>query len=259
MPLTDDWRHIILAITLCVPRLGAALAIIPLLSQQVVPGMIRNGVTLSFALFVYPVVEPTIPREPADALFLVVILAKETFIGLGIGYAVAVVLWGVESAGFFIDNQRGAAMAGSLNPMSGEQTSPLGILLFQLVAVALFSTGLFSQLLVAIFASYKMFPVWSFYPAFSPDAPAMFLRWIDGLMLATILLSAPVFVAMFLSELGLALVSRFAPQLQVFFLAMPVKSAVGIFVLIVYIPFFLDYVFRDLDGFRFVTDVVGRL
>jgi type III secretion protein T len=56
-----------------------------------------------------------------------------------------------------------------------------------------------------------------------------------------LLLSAPAIIAMFLAELGLALVSRFAPQLQVFFLAMPIKSALALFVLVMYMGTLLDY------------------
>jgi type III secretion protein T len=49
-----------------------------------------------------------------------------------------------------------------------------------------------------------------------------------------VLTGAPVLIAMFLAEMGLALISRFAPQLQVFFLAMGIKSALAMFVLAVY-------------------------
>jgi type III secretion protein T len=56
-----------------------------------------------------------------------------------------------------------------------------------------------------------------------------------------LLLSAPMIVAMFLAEMGLALVSRFVPQLQVFFLAMPIKSALAFLVLVLYFSTILDY------------------
>ena len=67
------------------------------------------------------------------------------------------------------------------------------------------------------------------------------MKQLNRLLLASLLLAAPVLLAMFLAELGLALVSRFAPQLQVFFLAMPIKSALGIFVLILYASTLMDY------------------
>jgi type III secretion protein T len=65
-------------------------------------------------------------------------------------------------------------------------------------------------------------------------------------MFIGVVMAAPAILAMFLSELGLAMVSRFAPQLQVFFLAMPIKSAIAILVLAIYIPFLFDYLWPDM-------------
>ena len=51
-----------------------------------------------------------------------------------------------------------------------------------------------------------------------------------------VVLSAPLIITMFLAEFAMALVSRFAPQLNVFFLAMPIKSAIAVLMLIFYGP-----------------------
>ena len=79
---------------------------------------------------------------------------------------------------------------------------------------------------------------------------------LNRLMATGLLLAAPVLVAMFLSEVGLALVSRFAPQLQVFFLAMPIKSGVAVFVLMVYISTIFDFAHGPM---REIADWVTRL
>ena len=55
------------------------------------------------------------------------------------------------------------------------------------------------------------------------------------------LLAAPMLIALFLSEFGLGLINRFAPQLNVFFLSMPIKSAVAVLILIFYFRFFISY------------------
>lgn len=65
-------------------------------------------------------------------------------------------------------------------------------------------------------------------------------------MRLAILLSAPVMFAMFLAEIGLALVSRFVPQLQVFFLAMPIKSGLAMFILAIYTVLLFDYAYEDI-------------
>lgn len=87
--------------------------------------------------------------------------------------------------------------------------------------------------------------VGSFWPAFRLEQALSFLGQLDHMMYLAIVMSAPVILAMFLSELGLAMISRFAPQLQVFFLAMPIKSAVAMLVLAVYVPFLVEYLGRN--------------
>ena len=67
------------------------------------------------------------------------------------------------------------------------------------------------------------------------------MRQLNQMILNTLLLSAPAIFIMFLSEVGLALVSRFAPQLQVFFMAMPIKCALGLFVMVVYSQSMFSY------------------
>jgi type III secretion protein T len=81
----------------------------------------------------------------------------------------------------------------------------------------------------------------SFWPSWNAAAAELMLTQLNHFVMMTLLLAAPVLLAMFLAELGLASVSRFAPQLQVFFLAMPIKSALGLFVLVVYAGTLFDY------------------
>jgi type III secretion protein T len=54
---------------------------------------------------------------------------------------------------------------------------------------------------------------------------------------------------MFLAEVGLAIVSRFVPQLQVFFMAMPIKSAIAMYVFAVYSATLLGYISNEVTGF----------
>jgi type III secretion protein T len=103
-----------------------------------------------------------------------------------------------------------------------------------------------------LYASYVTWPVTSFYPDWlNSDAPLFFIKQMDILITLTVIFSAPAIIAMFLSEFGLGLISRFSPQLNVFFLAMPIKSAVAIAVLMIYlttlIGLFGDYL-RDLPN-----------
>jgi type III secretion protein T len=88
------------------------------------------------------------------------------------------------------------------------------------------------------------------------DTADLLLTQMNRFVTTALLLAAPVLLAMFLTELGLALVSRFAPQLQVFFLAMPIKSALGILVLMVYAGTLFDY---SLDPIKALAQWPQRL
>ena len=102
-----------------------------------------------------------------------------------------------------------------------------------------------------------MFPEGAVFPSFSNDAPVRILGSLDGMLRTTVVISAPVIIVMFLATIGLGLVNRTAPQLNVFFLSMPVKSALGVAMLIVYLPFIMDMLMYTKEGA--ILDPVRKL
>jgi type III secretion protein T len=116
--------------------------------------------------------------------------------------------------------------------------------------------GGFQALLGLIYDSYRLWEPLSYWPTFNVETANLLMVQLNRLMATGLLLAAPVLVAMFLSEVGLALVSRFAPQLQVFFLAMPIKSGIAIFVLVVYMSTIFDFAHAPM---REIADWVIRL
>ena len=240
-PIIDELSQILVVFTLGLPRLIAAFTIMPIFSKQVLPGMIRNGVVISLALFIFPVILTDAPTAPPDLITSVVIIIKEVVIGLLIGFAAAAPFWAIESTGFFIDNQRGATMASSIDPLTGSQTSPLGVFMVQALTVIFFASGGFMLFLGAMYQSYQLWPVFSFYPHLGMESIPYFLAILDRIMMLAVLLASPMIITMFMAEYSLGLISRFAPQLNVFFLAMPVKSAIGVFMLILSIGTLLGY------------------
>ena len=223
--------------TLVLPRMLAAFAVMPFMGKKVMGGtLIRNGVVASVALLAYPIVDGQVSGVELSVTAVILIILKEVFIGVVIGYVVTIPFWAIEAAGFFIDNQRGSTMASSLNPLSGSQASPIGILLVQAITTVFFVTGIFTLFLGALYSSYISWPVSLFMPNWlNASAPLFFLNQLDLLVQLAVIFSAPAIIAMFLSEFGLGLISRFSPQLNVFFLSMPIKSAVAIAVLLLYL------------------------
>jgi type III secretion protein T len=134
-----------------------------------------------------------------------------------------------------IDNQRGASMADSMDPLSGESSSPLGNLVLQTLVMIFIVTGGLAAFVGILLGSYKLWPPFSFSPDLSSAAlAALFRQQLDLLMRFVVLLSAPALIICFLTDFGMGLMNRFAPQLNVFFLSMPVKSGLATALLIAY-------------------------
>lgn len=237
-----DAARVLIALMCATVRIQLALAIIPLFNRQTVPGLLRAGIGVGLSVMMVPPVLASFGAGTPTPAALALIVVKEAFLGFLIGYAVATLFWAVEAVGFFIDNQRGASIASTLNPLTGNDSSPLGILFNQAFVVYFLVAGGFGVLMSMLYGSYLVWPVLHFFPNLPAAGVAVFAGLFEHIVHLGLLLSAPPIVAMLLAELGLALVSRSAPQLQVFFLAMPIKCGMAFFVLVVYLPTLFGYI-----------------
>ena len=231
----------LIAFSFGLPRMLAIFSVLPMFNRQALPGILRMGVAASLALFLVPsLIDPALAMDRSVANVLVVCF-KEGLLGFALGFVIAIPIWAFEIMGAYIDNQRGASIAQTLNPLTGHDSSPLGDLFSQAIVVLLFATGSFVLIIAAIQDSYRLWPVFSMLPSLDAATPGFLLGQLDRMMRLAILMSVPVMFSMFLAEIGLAIVSRFVPQLQVFFLAMPIKSALAMLVFAVYAALLFAY------------------
>ena len=235
-----EYQRWIVAAGLAAVRFGAAFAICPALSDSMISGMARRCAVLGFAALCIPMVLDGMPPGVPYTPLLAAIAVKEVLIGLAIGFFASLPFWIAENVGNVIDNQRGATMGEVYSPLSGTQVSTMGIFFTQIVSTIFFVSGAVFLLLGAIYSSYAVWPVFGGFVSPAPGADGYILGTVDGMMRTTVVISAPIIIIMFLATLGLGFVNRTAPQLNVFFLSMPIKSALGIGMLVIYLPFIID-------------------
>ena len=235
-----EFHRWIIVFALAAVRIGAAFAICPALSDSMITGMARRVAVLSFAVLAVPMVMRGLPPGEPNMWHLALIGLKEAVIGALIGFFAAIPFWVAENVGNFIDNQRGATMGEVYSPLSGTQVSSIGIFFTQIVSTIFFVSSAFLILLGALYKSYDLFPLFGDFVAPTVTAPQVSLGALDGMLRSTVVISAPVISIRFLATVGLGFVNRTAPQLNVFFLSMPVKSALGIAMLVLYLQFIMD-------------------
>lgn len=238
------------------PRILAMFVMLPIFNRQILPGMLRYAVAASMGLIVVPFLQPQYAVMSVSTVELILIISKEVFIGVVLGFLVAIPFWIFEAVGFVIDNQRGASLGATINPATGNDSSPMGILFNQAFMVFFLVGGGFTLMLSLIYDSYRLWDLFSWAPTLRAESVPVFLEQLSRFMRMVLLLGAPAIIAMFLSEIGLALVSRFAPQLQVFFLAMPIKSALALLVLVLYMSTLFEYVGEMIGDLRGVVPML---
>ncbi len=260
----DQYRHA-LAMLIGMPRLFVIVMLAPFLGTAVVTGQLRMVLVTSMYLLLHNYIVSTLPdisaAEFAISLTYGVIVIKEIVLGLLIGYLGALLFWAIQSAGFFIDNQRGASSAEGSEIISGDSISPTGGLFFQSVVYLFFAGGGFLSYLSIIYMSYEIFPPGQMLTINIDMAVALFyadkLGWI---FLHMLLLASPIAVACLLTDVSLGLINRFASQLNVYVLAMPIKSGLASLLLVFYFAVFVGLMpnlYSDINGF--VIDLGGML
>lgn len=222
-------------------RITALLVIAPFFSAQLVTGLVRNIIIINLTIIIVPMVMVTMPADPMTVMEIVLIIAKEVFIGIVMGVIVGVVFFVADAAGSFIDTQRGSSMGQIFDPVLGDQGTNLGSLFTKVVLFLFFTGGGFLAFLGLLYNSYKIWPIFSFFPNITnPIFPSFVLEIADEIMRKTVLVAAPVAIIMFLVEFGLGMMNRFAQQLNVFSLSMPIKSGVAMFILVIYLKVIIE-------------------
>lgn len=214
--------------------------------------LIRNGVLLAIALPVLPVfyTQPVIHHGWS----WLSVIPGELVIGLMLGFCAAIPFWAVDMAGFLIDTLRGATMGTVFNPAMSVQTSIFGLLFSQFLCALFFITGGFSQLLTALYGSYHYLPPGKALAFNVPFLHFLLAQW-RVLYQLCLSFSLPAVLCMMLADLALGLLNRSAQQLNVFFLSMPVKSALALLLLLLSLPYaFHHYQLESETLYRHVSE-----
>jgi type III secretion protein T len=148
-------------------------------------------------------------------------------------------------------------MATIFDPMAGNQTSLMGSTLLQIMSALFFAVGGFLFLMSLIYKTYVVWPVFALSITMDASFAQFFLDMLDQVMQVMLCLAAPILIVLFLAEFGLGMVNRFAPQLNVFFLAMPIKSWLSMAFLLMYMGiighFFIIYFMQNSKVLEFIN------
>ncbi|HFS5793845.1 TPA: type III secretion system export apparatus subunit SctT [Citrobacter werkmanii] len=225
----------------CLRPLGMFL-VMPLLQSKNIGGSyVRNSIIMLLVLPVFPAIDDNnILKEYGSTGFsLFFAMSQEVIIGVLIGFVAGIPFWAIDSAGYLIDTMRGSSMSSIYNPALAESSTLLGVFFSQLLTVIFFSCGGMNALITALYQSYALFPPGR-HLVFHHNLLVFIKQQWDLLFTLFLRFSLPAAAIMLLTDIGMGLLNRTAQQLNVFFLAMSIKSILVLLVLMITIGFSLN-------------------
>lgn len=225
---------LVLPFLLVLVRCLSFYAIGPLFAPQRAPVQIVLLVALATSFALFPTVDRALFSPTGSLPAYVLLLAREVLLGGLLGLVAGVAFVAIRFAGSLIGVQMGIAVAGLFDPASGEET---GILeRFQHVFAVLLFLALDGHhiLLRALALSLQRVGPGGFPDG--PDLVAVVGALGSAIFLLALQVGAPILAALFLTDAALGFVARAVPQMNVFFIGIPAKIAVGIVFLVISAP-----------------------
>ena len=221
------------AFMLAFTRIGTAIMIMPGIGNTFVPANIRLYFALAFTLVFMPLIQAKLPTPIPTGGMLFVLIAFEFVIGMFIGFIARALMSALDVAGLIVSTQSSLANAQLFNPAFSSQGSIMGTFLTLVGMMLLFTTNLHHLMLVGIIDSYTLFPVGSV-----PDSGSMsemLTSTIAGAFAVGIQITAPFLIIILLLNVGMAVMSKLMPQVQVFMIAIPVQIYLSLITLVLVI------------------------
>lgn len=253
-------EHLLANIPLSFTRTAAAFWTVPFLNEQILSGYTKNSIIMALILPVAAVlpVELQITQRISFLIYLGLVF-KEAFIGFMIGLLISIVFWAAQNAGELIDLQRGASSALLYDPMLRMESTPFGNLFFHVIVVLFFINGGFSEMIKTIYDSYAVWPIDDFLPVMDIDITAVLSGTLIRIGRLTLAIAAPIIIACFLVDLSMGLINRFTPNLNVFILALPIKSALTVFMVVMYSHYLLPFLGRQFSGSEQIIAIIKAI
>lgn len=207
-------------------RIGAAVTVMPGFSAPYVNVRARLGIALAISFVLGPILAQHLPGLPATPAELGVLLAGEAIIGAFLGTMALILMGSLQTAGTIIAYVSSMANAFIQDPIAQQQSSLISGFLSTMGILLVFVTDTHHLMLTALMDSYSLF-VPGQALALGDIAQVMGRRVMDAFALG-VQLSSPLIITGFVYYLGLGLLSRLMPAMQVFFIGMPVQIAMQI-------------------------------
>ena len=229
---------------LVLTRMTGLFVLAPVLSSAAIPRMVKVLLAVALSLCIYPLLITGEHIEGIDAFNILTMslwtlapaVGMELLLGYLMGYALSLPMVAMQGGGHLIDQQMGLGIAGVFNPELGEQSSPVGDLLY-MVAIALFLVvGGHLVMLRTLAESFHHLPLTGSVDARGIAAIVALVTGLLQVMLElAIRVAAPMLCLVFLETVAMGFIARTVPQLNILSIGFVVRILLGFAFLAAYV------------------------
>jgi flagellar biosynthetic protein FliR len=216
------------ATALLFARIGAMIMLLPGFGEPAVPGRIRLGFALAFAIGLGPALADAVPDPANTAWGMAFQVAAEVLIGVLLGAAARMLVSSLATAGQIVGMEMGISFAQTADPTMTQSGQLVAVFLGVLGVALIFATGLHHMFLQGIAGSYQMISLGAEPPV--GDAAQLALDATATSFRVGFQIAVPLITAGIIFRVGLGVLSRLIPQIQVFFVALPLQIMGGLVV-----------------------------
>jgi len=243
---------IILTYLLVFARVGAMVMLLPAIGEMGVPSRVRLILALAITFALTPQVQGNYPGvTPASTVALVIMIVQEVTAGVLVGSMARIIMSALQIAGSLIATQIGLAYAQTIDPTQNTQGAVVGNFMSLLGTTLIFATNLHHLAIGAIAGSYHMLPPGGHLP--TDDMAQLVIMLTSSSFALGFQLAAPFLVFGFAVYAGLGVLAKLMPQLQIFFVAVPINIMCGFLIMLALIgslmTVFLTYYTNQMAAF----------
>lgn len=215
-------------------RILGLIAAAPLFGNTSVPVSVKVSLGVMLAAIMAPAI-PALPAADPMSMAGFLIVLQELLIGLGMGFAMRIVFAAIEMAGEVSSLTMGLGFATFFDPLTRGRSSAVSQFMALIATMAFLAVNAHLVLLSALAESFISMPISA--TPMSANAPLELARWGARIFSAGLQLSLPIVAALLITNVALGILTRAAPQLNIFGIGFPVSLGVGLLVLSQTMPY----------------------
>lgn len=213
-------------------RVLGVIAAAPIFSHSSIPKRVKLGLGVMLTLIIIPTLPP-LPQFEIFSFQGLLILVQQLIIGLAIGFSMRLVFAAVDLAGQLIGMSMGLGFATFFDPQSQGQSTAVNQFLIFLTMLIFLSLNGHLMIVAAVANSFISMPIAIGGGGINPMKIAL---WGETIFSAGLLLALPAVAALLITNMALGILTRTAPQLNLFGIGFPITLSIGFLVLALALP-----------------------